>query len=153
MTVAFVQATRDQILSIEPQPLQDDPKTMAYGSELFRAGGVQLAGRAVAVLDNGFCLGAYGWILFWPGVSRAWALFSQVLLDEYPTVLARHVLHDLEHGEQDLKLHRIEATVTDAHSKAVAFLEWLDFRCEGLMRHYGPDGQDYWLYARTHDVA
>lgn len=152
MSLQFVQATREDILSIQPQASQDSPKALVYGKEAFARGMVPLEERAVAIREEDRCIGAYGLIELWPGVARVWALFSSELLDSIPTVLALHVKRDLKRAEE-LDLHRIEATVVASHQVGIGFLEWLGFEKEGLMRRYGPDGEDFILFAKVSDVV
>ncbi len=45
-------------------------------------------------------------------------------------------------------LHRGEAAIRTDFRKAIAMIESLDFEREGLMRQYGPDKADSYLYAR-----
>jgi RimJ/RimL family protein N-acetyltransferase len=47
----------------------------------------------------------------------------------------------------DLNLRRIQAHCDVNVPKAVKFLEQIGFQREGLMRGYGEDGSDHYLYA------
>lgn len=48
---------------------------------------------------------------------------------------------------------RIQAAVHAGYAQAIRFIEHFNFQREGLMRQYGPDGADYWLYAWVRDTA
>lgn len=153
MTLKFVQATNEDILSIQPQIQQADSTSLQLGREMLLQNLVPLTDQAIAVRSRGLCLGAYGWFFSCPGMARAWALFSDSLLKEHSRALARHVKRDLEHWLTLYEWHRLEATVSVQHASGVAFLSWLGFQREGLMRCYGPAAEDSWLFARIHDVA
>ena len=45
-------------------------------------------------------------------------------------------------------LRRLEATCERGFLPSCRALELLGFQCEGLMKKYGPDGQDHFRYAR-----
>jgi len=148
--IEFVQATEEQILSIDPQSSQSEIGGLELGREAIRAGLIPLEGRAIAIVDFDTCLGAYGYIEMWPGVARIWALFSETLLTHYWVSLSKNVrILVLE----DSTYHRIEATCHHNDKSGAVFLEWLGFQQEGLMRKYGPTGENFYLYARVRDVV
>jgi len=146
----FVQATKEDVLSIEPQPPQGDTLMLEFGREVFERDLVPLPDRAIAIRDCGRCIGAYGLLEMWPGSARVWALFSEALIAQHPVLLGLHVKRDLERTWQD-GFHRIEATCDVDYEAGVRFLERLGFEREGLMRRYSPGGQDNYLYARVRD--
>jgi len=147
----FVQATRDDVLSIYPQLPQGDPVELSCGRESFEKDLVPLDGTAVAIREGGRCIGAYGIVGMWPGVARVWALFSEGLLKDHPILLGVHIRRDLKRAEQ-FGFHRIEATASVAHISGAVFLAWLGFHQEGLMRRYTPSGTSMYLYAKVCDV-
>ena len=148
----FVQATADDIISIEPQGQQNSPEALSMGHEMLRAG-LDLEGKAVAAREDGKCIGAWGLIPLWEGNSRAWALFSERILAQYPGAMIRRVKRDLDLYESSHpELNRIEATVSADHVKGHQFIKWLGFDEEGLMRRYAADGSDAYLYARVRYV-
>ncbi len=149
--IEFAQPTKEDVLSIYPQLLQEDPESVSYGKEVFDKDLIPLDGCSMAAHDGGDCIGAYGFVEMWPGVARVWALFSGALLNTYPRVIALHTKRDLKRQELS-GLHRIEATCDAEHYSARAFLEWLGFEPEGLMRRYTLTGKDSYLYAKVRDV-
>ena len=152
MTLRFVQATKDDILSIDPQLPQCASDTLNYGRAAFELDLIPLKDRAIAIHERGHCVGAYGLIEMWSGTARIWALFSESLLKDHATVLALHAKRDLKRGEQ-FGFHRLEATTGADHATGVEFLEWLGFEREGLMRRYTPSREDTYLYARVRDES
>lgn len=52
-----------------------------------------------------------------------------------------------EHTEK-LKLHRMQMSVRVGDEELTRFAEFLGFEREGLMKQYGPQKADYYLYAR-----
>lgn len=149
--IEFRQATKEDVLSIYPQLPQCGLKMVSYSKEAFVRDFVPLEGCAISVHDGDQCIGAYGIIEMWPGVARVWALFSQDLITNHPTLLSLHVIRDLERTDH-FKFHRIEATAAADHKAAAVFLSWLGFARECLMRRYTVDGKDTYLYARVKNV-
>ncbi len=149
--IEFVQATAEQILSIDPQSSQSEIGGLELGREAIRNGSISLDGRAIAITDgeDGPCIGAYGYVEMWLGVARIWALFSETLLTHYSLTLVKNVRALLL---DQTMFHRVEATCHHKDHKGAVFLEWLDFEQEGLMRQYGPTGEHFYLYARLGDV-
>jgi RimJ/RimL family protein N-acetyltransferase len=46
------------------------------------------------------------------------------------------------------KIKRLQTSVKADSKLALRFAEWLGLKQEGLMKNYGPDGSDYYRYAR-----
>jgi hypothetical protein len=88
-----------------------------------------------------FCTGIHD---LWPGVGEIWAVFSP-LAREYPyTWIAAKKL--LAGGMQ--MYHRLQAPLDPVGCpEAIRFDERLGFKPEGMMRKYGPHGEDMIMYA------
>ena len=54
-----------------------------------------------------------------------------------------------DHMQEEYKYQRIQASISVKDAKAKRFAEWLGFENEGIMKKYGPDGSDYYRYARV----
>jgi RimJ/RimL family protein N-acetyltransferase len=147
--IEFEQATSEHVLSIKPQDSQSEIGGLELGRAAIQSGHIPLDGRAIAITDQGVCIGAYGYVEMWQGVARIWALFSDELLTHYAMALSKNVRSLLL---EDVNFHRIEATCHHNDKKGALFLEWLGFEQEGLMKGYGPTGENFYLYARTRDV-
>ena len=147
----FVQATKEDIVSVTPQTAQDNAAAVDYGRSVFDSGQIPLEGKAVAIKECGHCVGAYGLVDMWPGVARVWAIFSEDLIADHPLLLGLHVARDLKRADHDGGFRRIEATTGTTHDAGADFLEFLGFKLEGRMRRYDVAGNDTYLYARVHD--
>jgi RimJ/RimL family protein N-acetyltransferase len=51
--------------------------------------------------------------------------------------------------QEDNDLQRIQASVHANDKQAIRYVEWLGFENEGLMKKFGPDGSDYYRFARV----
>jgi hypothetical protein len=67
--------------------------------------------------------------------------------------LARSVRAALAAHVATYGVWRLQSAVHTGYPEAITLVEHFNFRREGLMRQYGPDGADYWLYSwvRGHD--
>lgn len=92
-------------------------------------------------------VGCAGIVPIWPGRAQAWAVLADVPRRCWPAVTA-HV-HLICAEAHRLGWARLETTVIDGFAAGQRWAEKCGFDAEGLMRGYGPDGTDHWLYART----
>ena len=85
--------------------------------------------------------------LFWPGVGEAWGIFCEQAYDFRRELLFYTKLY-LDRITIDHDLRRLHATADVEWEVAWGFLEHLGFKLEAVMRKYGPNGHDYYLYAK-----
>lgn len=103
------------------------------------------AGPAVTVVDPQdqivFCCGIHN---MWHGVGEIWAVFSPLAKKYAHTwVVAKHLL-DITFKDYV----RLQAPLEPIGCpEAIRFDERLGFRPEGLMKRYGPHGEDMIMYA------
>ena len=112
---------------------------------LIRVALMQMAVSGLAGDEVVFCGGL---LTLWPGVEEAWLLTSP-LVEKYPVWFHRTVDRYLHDKEIELGLRRIQMTVHQDHETGKRWAERLGFACEARMAKYGPQGHDYYLYART----
>ena len=102
------------------------------------------AGPAYTLLDaDGKILVCSGVHNMWSGVGEAWAVFSPDAGNHpHMWVLAKQVMT----GWKQI-YHRLQAALDVNYPQAIRFDERLGFKPEGLMRRYGPHGEDRIMYA------
>jgi RimJ/RimL family protein N-acetyltransferase len=103
--------------------------------------------KGLTLFDNDLILGLGGIHPLWAGVGECWIMLSTYGRKK-PLTVAKHsylLFDDIMEGEN---LNRMQASVAVSDSKALSFAKWLGFEVEGLMRKYGPDGEDYYRLAR-----
>lgn len=91
----------------------------------------------------------FGITPYWPGMAEAWMIPSQYALDR-GLRLTRGARRFFDTIGPVLDLRRLQIVVCVDREKAVSWAEFLQFQREGLMRKYGPEGSDYYMYARTY---
>ena len=79
----------------------------------------------------------------WPGVGEFWCVAAPGI-SQHPHVLVtgRELFLRLSAGHV-----RVQATVNHKHEEGVRLVEHFGFRPEGLMRRYGPNGNDFIMYS------
>ena len=98
-----------------------------------------------AILD-GRVIGSAGIMTMWPGVGEAWLLFSKEV-ENHKRFVYETVTEYLITLVCDLDLRRVQAHCNANLPVAIRFLEQMGFEREGLMRKYGTDGSDHYLYS------
>ena len=104
--------------------------------------------RGYTLFEEDVVLGIGGVHNIWNGVGEAWLLLGKEAFAR-PRTVARHTVNMFDHMQEEHKYQRIQASIAVNDAKAKRFAEWLGFQNEGIMRKYGPDGSDYYRYARV----
>lgn len=95
--------------------------------------------------DEGRILAIVGFAeVWWPGRFYVWGLLADRIGHKMVTITrsGRRFMENLPH-------RRIEMTVTAGHEEGFRWAKLLGFQCEGLMRCYGPQGEDCFLFSRV----
>lgn len=90
------------------------------------------------------CAGVH---ILWDGVAEGWIIMSKAAYDS-PKTIARYTDRLFNDIMTENNLWRIQASVAETDIRALRFARWLDFKDEGLMEKYGPDGSNYRRVAR-----
>jgi hypothetical protein len=91
-----------------------------------------------------------GCITLWPGVCELWMLTDTAITSVVrPFWTATTRLVDILMDK--LSIVRVQCTVSTRNPPAIRFIKALKFSEEGLLTAYGPDGSDYFMYARLND--
>ena len=104
--------------------------------------------RAFSMIDSGHLIVAGGIYPVWDGLGEAWMIPSDKI-EEYKLSIVRHLRRHIDKIVDEDGLRRLQAAVRSDFPAAHRFIEFLGFRREGLMRSYGPGGDDYFMYARV----
>jgi RimJ/RimL family protein N-acetyltransferase len=83
-----------------------------------------------------------------PGVAELWFVMDDSLRN-YPKLLHSSGKEVIRWLDNACSYHRIQATCLADDKRDVRWLLRLGFVCEGVMRKYGPDGRDYFRFARV----
>lgn len=118
---------------IVPQPAQ-------AGADL--SGEWVSAGVAWTAIDGGSIVACGGLLSQWEGRHVAWLLVGIGCRMRGIVKAARRILFSCA-------ARRIEATVSTHFSQARKLVEMLGFEFEGVLKAYGPNGDDFHMFARA----
>lgn len=125
---------------------RETDKNMFYNTEIW--GDTIVSSVCYAFLDDKNVIFMGGIRPFYKGVGEAWIVCSQVI-ENYKRELLYYSKMYMEIIMKEGDFHRAQVTIKADWYKAIAFIEKIGFKREGLMCKYGPDESDYYLYARV----
>ena len=79
--------------------------------------------------------------------AEAWTLLSSVFTKHYRTCF-REIKKRLSLLIEESFIRRVQATAVPHYEEGIRFLEHLGFEQEGLLRKYGPNGEDLIMFGR-----
>lgn len=104
-------------------------------------------GDSFTAICDGIVYAMFGCFPLWHGVSEAWLIPSRHIKRK---TIALHrgarLFFDYYAKKKDLK--RLQFTVHSTNFQAVRWAKRCYFNQEGTMKQYGPDGNDYYMFAR-----
>jgi len=91
----------------------------------------------------------YGFEYKWQTNIEAWLVPGKVAI-KHGTLLSRGARRLFDKIGPHIGLRRLQIVVDVDREKAVQWAEFLKFKREGVMKEYGPEGHDYYMYARLY---
>lgn len=107
-------------------------------------------GIAYTAIVDGRVLGMFGIYQLWSGVGEAWLIPSRHI-QQKTFSFHRAALRFFDYVPKKMKLKRLQITVCSSNGLADRWANRCYFNREGLLKRYGPEGSDYWMYARLYD--
>lgn len=108
------------------------------------------SGVAYTAICDGEVLAMWGAWDLWDGVSEAWLIPSRNV-DRKTISFHRGALLFFDLFCRRNRTKRLQIHVCSANLRAVRWAERCYFEKEGVLRNYGPGGEDYIIYARVFD--
>lgn len=108
----------------------------------------QIKTRAIALIRDGEVLAIFGGAYVTPKVLHLWAFISDEV-KKCARAFHNKTLELLAFLEKTESPGRIQMDVQVDFHEGIHWAESLGFKREGVMKHYGPHGEDCWLFART----
>lgn len=112
--------------------------------------GYSRMGPAYCAVLHGKPLAVFGCIPLWRGVGECW-LVTDEGLPRIARPFHRVTKEMFRLFMSELCLFRLQVTVHSGNRLAVKWIERLYFKREGRLRSFGPDGEDFFMYARIDD--
>lgn len=104
--------------------------------------------HAVSLYLDGKVEACIGMFVLWDGNADVWTYISNKC-KEHPIAFHKAVARILDAYQNGLGAKRVSAGTPANFTEGCRWLESLGFKVEGKMLKYGPDGSDWWLYARV----
>ena len=106
-------------------------------------------GVSVTIIMDGQPILCFGFIPLWPGVAEAWMLFDEQIRSRI-IPFGRGAFRIFSLIATVLELQRLQMFVSSDNNLSIRFAEFCKFNQEGLLKKYGPDKKDYYIYARLY---
>jgi len=90
---------------------------------------------------------AAGMKIIWDGVAEGWVLATKDALD-HPIAVAKAIKKDFARIAKENNINRVQSAVRANYTTGLKFAKWLGLEEEGLMKKFGFDGSDQYMYAR-----
>jgi RimJ/RimL family protein N-acetyltransferase len=103
--------------------------------------------KGVTLFNNDDILAVGGVHTLWEGVGECWIMLSKSGRKK-PFTVAKYTFVLFDNMISQENIIRLQASIASTDDKALKFAKWLGFEFEGIMRKYGPDGDDYYRVAR-----
>lgn len=112
----------------------------------------QKIGPAITLLNDAYeVVACAGVIIAWGGMGEFWMVPGK-LVPRYAKSVWKEAKLFIADSIGRYNLHRIQATVRERDARAIRWIERLGFEKEGLMRCFGADRDNHFMYARLINV-
>ena len=141
--VPFENKHADQILEqgLNSEILELKPEHRKYAYFL------KEVGKSFTGLVNDIPIAAGGVFHLWDGVAEGWVLATKEIY-KYPVFCAKHIKKRTEMLIKNNNIKRLQTSVKADCEMAIRFAKWLGLKPEGVMKSYGPAGEDFIRFAR-----
>ncbi len=112
----------------------------------------EIGGDAVTILNDEIPVAILGGYQIVPGVLQAWSLISDYV-KKIPIAFHREVKNFIGFIMKKYAIRRIQMSVVVGFQIGWRWASALGFKPEGIMKQYGIDGRDYWLFAKVNHVV
>ena len=90
---------------------------------------------------------AAGMKIIWGQVAEGWVIASSEMW-KHPIGVAKAIKKDFARVAKENNITRVQSAIRKDFKQGLRFAEWLGLEEEGLMKNWGFDGSDQYLYAR-----
>ena len=90
---------------------------------------------------------AAGMKMIWGQVAEGWVIATSDMW-KYPLGVAKAIKKDFAKVAKENNITRVQSAIRKDFTEGQRFAEWLGLEKEGLMRKWGFEGSDQYMYAR-----
>ena len=92
-----------------------------------------------------------GVVCVWDGLGEFWMVPGKKV-PKYSLSVFKEAKRFIDYAMSRYQFNRVQATAREKDARAIRWIERLGFERECLMKCFGPDGENHYLYARVNDV-
>jgi RimJ/RimL family protein N-acetyltransferase len=96
---------------------------------------------------NNKAIFAAGMKIIWGQVAEGWVIASSEMW-KHPIGVAKAIKKDFARVAKENNITRVQSAIRKDFKQGLRFAEWLGLEREGLMKKFGFDGTDQYMYAR-----
>ena len=85
--------------------------------------------------------------MVWGQVAEGWVIATNEMW-KHPLATAKAIKKDFARVAKEHNIQRVQTGIRKDFKQGIRFAEWLGLEREGLMRKWGFDGSDQYMYAR-----
>ena len=104
-------------------------------------------GLAYTCMINNEPVAAAGMKMIWSGVAEGWVIATNKIWD-HPLLVAKAIKKNFARLAKENNIKRVQTAVRANYTTGLRFAKWLGLQEEGLMKKFGFDGSDQYMYAR-----
>ena len=104
-------------------------------------------GMSFTGMLNNKPIAAGGVFPLWNGVAEGWVLATEEI-NKYPITFSKVIKLRCDMLLKNNSIKRFQTSVKADCDVAIRFAKFLGLKEEGLMKNYGPDGADFYRFAR-----
>ena len=104
-------------------------------------------GLAYTCIINDEPIFAAGMKMVWGQVAEGWVIATSEMW-KHPLGVAKAIKKDFARVAKENNITRVQSAIRKDFKEGLRFAEWLGLEKEGLMRKWGFDGSDQYMYAR-----
>ena len=90
---------------------------------------------------------AAGMKMIWGQVAEGWVIATDQMW-KHPIAISKAIKKDFARVAKEHNIKRVQSGIRKDFKEGIRFAEWLGLEREGLMKNWGFDGSDQYLYAR-----
>jgi len=90
---------------------------------------------------------AAGMKMVWGQVAEGWVIATDEMW-KHPIAISKAIKKDFARVAKEQNIKRVQRGVRKDFKTGIRFAEWLGLEREGLMKNWGFDGTDQYMYAR-----
>ena len=90
---------------------------------------------------------AAGMKIIWGQVAEGWVIASSEM-GKHPIGVAKAIKKDFARVAKENNITRVQSAIRKDFKQGLRFAQWLGLEEEGLMKKFGFDGTDQYMYAR-----